>query len=82
MRVLVFISLYCCYGFIPKIVYSKINILRIPNNELTIIEPSFSFINKSTQNETDEGVSVTLPKDPPKFPTLTLSNIAFLLIEQ
>ena len=82
MRILVLIALSYCYGFMPKIVHSKINILRIPNNDNMFLDIPISFINNSKKNDTDGGISVTSSKDPPKFPTLTLSNIAFLLIEQ
>jgi hypothetical protein len=87
MRLLVLIALYCCYGFIPKSIPAKLNILKIPNNENInneniISNTPISFINNSIKNDTDGGIAVTLPKDPPKFPTLTLSNIAFLFIEQ
>jgi hypothetical protein len=66
----------------PKIIPAKINILRIPNNDNIRIGQTISFINNSTNDDTDGGISVTSHKDPPKFPTLTLANIAFLLIEQ
>jgi hypothetical protein len=83
MRTPFLIMLSCCYAFMQKNINAKLNILKIPNNDnISIVQPTLFINNSIKKNDTDGGISVTSPKNPPKFPTLTLQNIAFLLIEQ
>ena len=80
MRIIILITLSYCYAFMSKNIYAKLNILKIQYNDKIITVQPISFINNHTNNSTDLFVE-SYPKYPPKFPTLTLSNIAFLLIE-